>query len=137
MIEKKHLAPPRDGTLKKTPTIKINTIQCGLCSVHCLWEFHLVMLPIDTMLTKMKRFHLVISMYPLLKISNLFSLMWPRRIWHRESSLDARLLAYDIVETKLVKVEPLMINRFPCLVPYIIANLPFPLICITPPSTSK
>lgn len=39
-------------------------VQYGLCSVHHLWEFHLMLLPIDTMLTKLKSFHLTVLTIP-------------------------------------------------------------------------
>ena len=76
----------------------------------------------------------------LLRISKPFPLMWPRHKCHRELSnetLDTWLLDYETTKENLVIVDPWKRYKFPCLVPYITTNFPFPLIYITPPSTQQ
>ena len=72
----------------------------------------------------------------MLRISSLLSLMWPRRKCHKElsldKSLDAWLPACETIEAEPIIVDPWRMYSFPCLVPYITIDFPFPLICITP-----
>ena len=45
----------------KPPVVRMDVIQHGFCCVHNFWERRLMLLPIDTIHTKLKSFHLVIS----------------------------------------------------------------------------
>ena len=61
MMERKYLAPPSNATFEGPPTMRMDIVQCDLRSLQNLWEFLSMLLPIDIVLTKLKRFHLVIS----------------------------------------------------------------------------
>ena len=73
--------------------------------------------------------HLTCSKFPV------FIHSWPRHRCHKELSLDAWLPACEIVKTKFFIKDPWRMYRFPCLVPCITINFPFPLIFITLSST--